>query len=62
MGRRKAGRPIVGVVGYTSAGKSSLVAALSGKHLEAKERYALERYPSSPYNSNSFGCTFLDSM
>eukprot|EP00884_Botryococcus_braunii_P017700 jgi/Botrbrau1/4613/Bobra.60_2s0096.2 len=37
-GRRKSGRPVVAVVGYTNAGKSSLVTALSGQHVSARDR------------------------
>lgn len=36
--RRKMGTPVVGVVGYTSAGKSTLVSALSRTELQTGER------------------------
>ncbi|KAK9826096.1 hypothetical protein WJX81_002388 [Elliptochloris bilobata] len=36
--RRRAGKPQVAVVGYTNAGKSSLVAALSRRPVEARDR------------------------
>ena len=38
--RRRAGKPQVAVVGYTNAGKSSLVAALSRRPVEARDRRA----------------------
>ena len=38
--RKKIGTPVVGVVGYTSAGKSTLVSNLSRTHLESRDRSA----------------------
>ena len=37
-GRQRADRPLCSVVGYTNAGKSSLVSALSGSYVEAEDR------------------------
>lgn len=39
-GRRRAGKPLCSIVGYTNAGKSSLVSALSGSYVEAEDRYS----------------------
>ena len=39
-GRRRTQKPVCSVVGYTNAGKSSLVSALSGSHVEAEDRCA----------------------
>lgn len=36
--RKKVGTPVIGVVGYTSAGKSTLVSNLSRTHLESRDR------------------------
>lgn len=37
--RRKVGTPVIGVVGYTSAGKSTLVSKLSRTHLVSRDRF-----------------------
>lgn len=37
-GRQRADRPLCSVVGYTNAGKSSLVSVLSGSYVEAEDR------------------------
>ena len=37
-GRRRTQKPVCSVIGYTNAGKSSLVSALSGSHVEAEDR------------------------
>ena len=39
-GRLRAGKPVCAVVGYTNAGKSSLVSALSGKDVGVEDRHA----------------------
>ena len=39
-GRRRTQKSVCSVVGYTNAGKSSLVSALSGSHVEAEDRCA----------------------
>ena len=43
--RRRAGKPVVAVVGYTTAGKSSLVAALSRQPVAARDRRAWRPTP-----------------
>jgi len=43
--RRRAGKPVVAVVGYTNAGKSSLVAALSRQPVAARDRRARRPAP-----------------
>ncbi len=40
-GRLRAGKPVCAVVGYTNAGKSSLVSALSGDDVGVQDRCAL---------------------
>lgn len=39
-GRLRAGKPVCAVVGYTNAGKSSLVSALSGDDVGVQDRWA----------------------
>lgn len=36
--RRRAGIPVVALVGYTNTGKSSLLSLLSGQHVQARDR------------------------
>ena len=38
-GRRRSGKPVLAVVGYTNAGKSSLLQALSKKDTGVEDRY-----------------------
>lgn len=40
-GRLRAGKPVCAVVGYTNAGKSSLVSTLSGHDVGVEDRWAL---------------------
>ena len=54
--RRRAGKPQVAVVGYTNAGKSSLVAALSRQPIEARDRRA------RPSRRSTFVCELLSML
>lgn len=41
--RRRSGKPVIAVVGYTNAGKSSLVGALAKADVGVEDRWAGER-------------------
>lgn len=43
-GRLRAGKPVCAVVGYTNAGKSSLVSALCGDDVGVQDRCARESF------------------
>ena len=56
--RRRAGTPLVAVVGYTNSGKSSLVSALSGSPIEARDRCAAAGADAGSGSGGSGGACF----